>query len=45
MIRFRQFITRTNQRKRIEMIKENGAIAFIDFMMDKKWVTYETVMR
>jgi len=39
MIRFGQFITRTNRRKGIEMIKEKGRKGFINFMKDKKWVT------
>jgi hypothetical protein len=39
MIRFGQFITRTNRRKGIEMIKEKGAVGFMKFMIDKRWVT------
>ncbi|MFC2117538.1 hypothetical protein ACFLSY_02700 [Bacteroidota bacterium] len=39
MIRFGQFITRTNRRKGIEMIKEKGGAEFVNFMSDKNWVT------
>jgi hypothetical protein len=39
MIRFGQFVTRTNRRKGIEMIKEKGETGFMNFMIDKKWVT------
>lgn len=39
MIRFGQFITRTNRRLGIEMIKEKGESDFLKFMTDKKWVT------
>jgi hypothetical protein len=39
MIRFGQFVTRTNRRKGIEMIKVKGKIEFMNFMIDKKWVT------
>ena len=39
MIRFGQFVTRTNRRKGIEIIKEKGEAAFVQFMADKKWVT------
>jgi hypothetical protein len=39
MIRFGQFITRTNRRKGIEMIKEKGIPEFLNFMINKKWVT------
>ena len=39
MIRFGQFITRTNRRKGIEMIKEKGEIGFMNYMINKKWVT------
>jgi hypothetical protein len=42
MIRFGQFITRTSRRKGIEMIKEKGETAFVEFMADKKWVTVKT---
>ena len=42
MIRFGQFITRTNRRKGIEMIKEKGTAGFMNFMIDKKWVTIKT---
>jgi hypothetical protein len=42
MIRFGQFITRTNRRKGIEMIKEKGATEFVKFMSEKKWVTVKT---
>ena len=39
IIRFGQFITRTNRRKGIEMIKEKGEFEFAKYMIDKKWVT------
>ena len=39
MIRFGQFITRTNRRKGIEMIKEIGEDEFVSFMSAKNWVT------
>jgi hypothetical protein len=39
MIRFGQFITATNRRKGIEMIKEKGESEFVKFMIDKNWVT------
>lgn len=39
MIRFGQFITRTSRRKGIEMIKAKGKDAFVEFMVDRKWVT------
>ena len=39
MIRFGQFITRTNRRKGIEMIKERGEYEFVKYMVDKNWVT------
>ena len=39
MIRFGQFITRTNRRKGIEMIKENGEVKFANYMSHKNWVT------
>ena len=42
MIKFGQFITRTNRRKGIEMIKEKGEIEFVKFMADKNWVTFKT---
>ena len=42
MIRFGQFITRTNRRKGIEMIKEKGTAGFLNFMIDKNWVTMKT---
>ena len=38
MIRIGQFITRTNRRKGIEMIKEKGITGFMSFMIDKRWV-------
>lgn len=41
MIRIGQFITRTNRRKGIEMIKEKGEECFLNFMMEKNWVTYK----
>jgi len=41
MIRFGQFITQTNRRKGIEMIKEKGDQEFLKFMSEKKWVTYK----
>ncbi len=42
MIRFGQFITRTNRRKGIEMVKEKGETEFVEYMMDKNWVTIKT---
>jgi hypothetical protein len=39
LIRFGQFITRTNRRKGIEMIKEKGAESFLQFMKENNWVT------
>jgi len=39
MIRFGQFITRTNRRLGIEMIKEKGETEFVKYMADKNWVT------
>ena len=41
MIRFGQFITRTNRRKGIEMIKEKGEQEFLKFMSERKWVTFK----
>jgi hypothetical protein len=41
MIRFGQFITRTNRRKGIEIIKEKGKDEFAKFMIDKNWVTFK----
>ena len=41
MIRFGQFITQTNRRKGIEMIKEKGEQEFLKFMSERKWVTYK----
>ena len=38
-IRLGQFITRTNRRKGIEMIKDKGDDYFVKYMADKKWVT------
>lgn len=42
MIRFGQFITRTNRRKGIEFIKAQGEISFIEFMKGKGWVTVKS---
>ena len=42
MIRFGQFITRTNRRKGIEMIKEKGTAGFLNFMFDKNRITMKT---
>lgn len=42
MIRFGQFITGTNRRKGIEMIKEIGETDFVKYMIDKNWVTIKT---
>ncbi len=42
LIRFGQFITRTNRRKGVEMIKEKGESEFLQFMIDKNWVTVKT---
>ena len=42
MIRFGQFITRTNRRLGIEMIKEKGKPEFVKYMIDKNWVTIKT---
>lgn len=42
MIRFGEFITQTSRQKGIEMIKEKGEAAFIDFMVGKNWVTIKT---
>lgn len=39
MIRFGQFVTRTNRRKGIEMIKEKGLDGFLLYMKEKGWVT------
>jgi hypothetical protein len=39
MIRFGEFISRTKRTKGIEMIKEKGEQAFVDFMKEKNWVT------
>ena len=39
MIRFGQFVSRTNRRKGIEMIREKGTTEFLNFMIDKEWVT------
>ena len=41
MIRFGQFITRTNRRKGIEMIKDKGEQEFLKFMSERKWVTFK----
>ncbi len=45
MIRFGQFITRTNRRKGIEKIKEIGEAEYIKYMIDKNWVTIKTGKR
>ncbi len=42
MIRFGQFITQTNRRLGIEMIKEKGENEFVKYMIDKNWVTIKT---
>ena len=39
MIQFGQFVTRTNRRLGIEMIKEKGEAEFVNYMIDKNWVT------
>jgi len=39
LVRFGQFISRTNRRLCIEMIQEKGADAFVSFMAEKKWIT------
>ena len=39
IIRFGQFLTRTNRRKGIEMIKKKGEVEFVKFMTSKNWVT------
>ena len=39
LIRLGQFLTRTNRRKGIEIIKEKGEVEFVKFMADKDWVT------
>lgn len=39
LIRFGQFITGTNRRKGIDMIKEKGIDDFVKYMADKNWVT------
>jgi hypothetical protein len=41
MIKFGQFITRTNRRKGIEYIKEKGETEFVRYMIDKNWVTFK----
>lgn len=41
MIRFGQFITGTNRRKGIELIKAKGKSEFLKFMIDKNWVTFK----
>ncbi|MDD4032873.1 MAG: DUF3795 domain-containing protein [Bacteroidales bacterium] len=42
MIRLGQFISRTNRRLGIEMIKEKGETEFVKYMVDKNWVTIKT---
>ena len=42
MIRFGQFITRTNRGLGIEIIKEKGETEFVKYMIDKNWVTIKT---
>ena len=42
LIRFGQFITQTNRRKGIEIIKEKGELEFVKYMIDKGWVTIKT---
>ena len=42
MIRFGQFITRTNRRLGIEIIKEKGETEFVKYMINKNWVTIRT---
>lgn len=42
MIKLGQFITATNRRKGIEMIKEKGELEFVKFMIDKNWVSIKT---
>jgi hypothetical protein len=39
MIRFGQFITRTNRRMGIELLKEKGQREFMNLMVERKWVT------
>jgi len=39
MIRFGQFITRTNRRMGIELIKEKGEDFFVEYMKERNWVT------
>jgi hypothetical protein len=36
-VRFSQFLTQTNRKKGIEMIKKDGANIFLEFIANKKW--------
>ncbi len=38
-IRLGQFLMRSSRRKGIELIKEKGEAAFVEYMADKNWVT------
>lgn len=42
MIRLGQFITSTNRRLGIELIKKEGEAAFVQFMAEKNWVSVKT---
>ena len=39
LVRFGEFISQTSRGKGIEMIKEKGSKAFLEFMINKKWIT------
>ena len=39
LVRFGQFITRTNRRKGIELIQEKGEEGFLAYMSERNWIT------
>jgi hypothetical protein len=41
-IKFGEYISCTSRAKSIEMIKEKGVIAFVEYMVSKEWVTMKT---
>ncbi len=41
-IKFGEYISCTSRQKSIEMIKEKGITAFIEYMVCKEWVTMKT---
>jgi hypothetical protein len=41
-IKFGEYISCTSRQKSIEMIREKGVTAFIEYMVSKEWVTMKT---